>query len=526
MSDTPTTTVSEAILKTGAADVLDTIANLSNDEVFTPPKLANQVLDLLPSEVWKDSSLKFLDPCVKTGVFLREIVKRLMVGLKDEIPDERDRREHILRNQIYGIAITELTALMSRRTVYCSSDATRERNPDFPENCYSAVKFDEPEGNIAFPLVGHCWPEKKGVIAQSARCEVCGAKYSDFTGDDREGMESYAYPFIHMDIKEIFGEMKFDVVIGNPPYQLSDGGHAASASPIYHKFISLAQKLQPKYLSMIIPARWYSGGKGLNEFRKNMLESGSISVLVDVPNEKEAFPGVRVSGGVCYFLMAEHKTRSADVYTMKEGALHYHGARDLSKRDVFVRSGVADRIIDKVATKTPHTMAPLVSPHKPFGVRSNFNEFCDKDSPSAIVIHTAKGPMYVEREKITDDCALIDKYKIFLGRAYGEEGAYPYRVTGRPFIAGPGEVCTETYIAVGPFDTQEDAGKALNYVKTKFVRYLCLQRKASQLITRNVFGYVPWGKEVACLSDDELAKYFNLEDSEVQDIYSTIKDIE
>lgn len=274
-------------------DVLSCLANLSSDEVFTPPKLANQILDLLPSEIWQDETATFLDPATKSGVFLREIHKRLIKGLEKKIPDKQARINHILTKQIFGIAITELTANLSRRTLYCSRLANGK---------HSIVdNFNDEFGNIQFLSTKHDW--------QKGKCIFCGANQK--INDRDEELETHAYQFIHNANPKKILNMKFDVIIGNPPYQMETIGHGKQAKPIYHKFIQQAKKLNPRFLTMIIPARWYAGGMGLDEFRDEMLNDKRISHLVDFKNSSDVFPGLMWQVGFVIFYGKEITKESA-----------------------------------------------------------------------------------------------------------------------------------------------------------------------------------------------------------------------
>ena len=264
-------------------DILDCLANLSSDEVFTPPKLANQVLDLLPADIWSDPAATFLDPACKSGVFLRECARRLNVGLARRFPDRRIRLNHIFGEQLFGLPITQLTALMTRRTLYCSADASGR---------YSVAPFADQQGNVRFTRLDHLW-------GPDDRCTLCGAARGVYDRD--ESHETHAYSFIHAANPETIFDMKFDVIISNPPFQLGTGSATSQATPLYHKFVLQALKASRRYVAMIIPSRWFAGGMGLDSFREIMLHSRKLRVLVDYSNAKDCFPFCSIGGGYATF---------------------------------------------------------------------------------------------------------------------------------------------------------------------------------------------------------------------------------
>ncbi|MBX9766812.1 MAG: Eco57I restriction-modification methylase domain-containing protein, partial [Bdellovibrionales bacterium] len=443
-------------------DVLSCLANLSNDEVFTPPHIANQMLDLLPAELWSDKNATFLDPMCKSGVFLREIAKRLIKGLEEEIPDIQARINHVFTRQLYGIAITELTSLLSRRSVYCSKLANSK---------YSVCDdFKTTTGNIKHGRIEHKW--------DGERCVFCGATRAVY--DRGEELESYAYEFIHTtNPKEIFN-MKFDVIVGNPPYQLNVGVEQENYSvPLYHLFIQQAKKLNPRFLTMIVPARWYAGGRGLDEFRKEMLEDSRIRKIVDYPNATDCFPGVDISGGVCYFLWERDSRGACEVATIKGNAVESRMERPLLEDDcdTFIRFNPAISILRKIKKFEEKTFDTMVSPQTPFGIISSFKKYKEKPFDGSIKLHTVDGVKYIEKEHVTKNQEWVNQEKLYISKSYGERGSYPYLFLAKPFIGDAGSCCTQTYLMIGPFEDRVKSENAISYIHTKFFRFLIMLKK-------------------------------------------------
>ena len=490
-------------------DVLSCLANLSNDEVFTPPHLVNQILDLLPAELWSDKNARFLDPVSKSGVFLREMAKRLMAGLEKEIPNRQKRIDHIYKNQLFGIAITELTALLARRSLYCSKTANGR---------YSVCEsFETAQGNILFDRISHDW--------HNGKCTFCGASQTEYERD--EALETHAYQFIHTENpEELFGNMKFDVIVGNPPYQLSDGGFGRSASPIYHEFVEQAKKLNPRFLTMIIPSRWFAGGKGLDQFRNVMLNDARIRKIVDYEDANECFPGVDIAGGVCYFLWERDAQGLCEIVNVFKGK-ETVSTRALNEFDKFIRRSQAVPIVRKVLASSGKQMNEQVSSYKPFGLRTY-----EKPQKSGdIKLFWQKGIGPYRRDDITVGVDMIDKWKVVLSRSGHEHAGNPgndgtRRVLSRTAILPPETICTETYLVAGSYATEEEAKNLLAYIKTRFVRFLMSLFMYSHSITKDTFAFVPILDMKEPWTDEKLYKKYKLSAEEIAFIESMIRPME
>lgn len=516
-------------------DVLTCIANLSNDEVFTPPELANRMLDMLEeawaadhhgASLWSNKDVRFLDPCTKSGVFLREITKRLTTGLESEIPDLQKRVDHILTKQVFGIGITKLTSLLARRSLYCSKNAKGEHS--------IAHGFSNDAGQIWFERIEHTWEDGK--------CSYCGASQAAL--DRGAGMETHAYAFIHTEdikarIAELFGgNMQFDVVIGNPPYQLNDGGFGTSAAPIYQMFVEQAKKLEPRYLSLVIPARWFAGGKGLDDFREAMLSDNRIRSIDDFLSASDVFPGVGLKGGVCYFLWNRDQPGDCRVSTHFKDWPVSTATRPLMEKgaDVFIRFNDGLSILKKVMVKEAPksgTLAlaeasrfdSLVSSRKPFALETTFKGRKHARSGD-LVVYQNGGKGYISRDEVQAGQNLIDCWKIYIGRAApgtGNRDTYPHRILSTPFIGEPGSICSETYLCIGPFETKAEAESALSYLSCRLTRLLILLHKPSQDTTRKVYTFVPKQSWDRSWTDEDLYTKYGISPDEIEFIEKVVR---
>jgi len=493
-------------------DVLSCIANLSNDEVFTPPSVANAMLDLLPQELFCNPDTKFLDPACKSGVFLREIAKRLIKGLEKKMPELQKRLDHIFKKQLYGIAITELTSLLSRRSLYCSK---------YPNCKYSVTQFETAQGNIFFnsTSTNHRWVDGK--------CSFCGASREEYGDDKRKGLEKHAYQFIHNAIPGEIKNMKFDVIIGNPPYQLNDSGNGKSAKPIYQHFVSIAKKLNPRFLVMIIPSRWFAGGKGLDEFRKNMLNDQHILKLVDYENFKDVFPGVDLAGGACYFLWDRDHTDECFVSNFKDNELRTIKRR-LNEYETFIRQNLAVEIVRKISANNKKFLSKRVSSRRPFGMPTNYEP---RKSGIPCWFIQKIGLQFADKKDVDDTNDYLNKWKFIVPKApiagqtdFSKPVGFYY--DGNTQIAKPGECCTESFIILGAFNTEKEVKFYKSYIFTKIVRFLLLQTVVSQDVTKKNFCFVPdLEKYDHHFTDEELCKKWNITEEEWKYIDSRICDI-
>lgn len=419
------------------------------------------------------------------------------------------RLDHIFTLQLFGLAITDLTALLSRRSVYCSKVANGR---------YSLTRFSSAEGNIRLPHSHHTWKD--------GRCDRCGASQAQY---DRPGREAHAYAFIHgLNPEELF-KMKFDVIIGNPPYQLDDGGNGASASPIYQKFVQVAKKLNPSYISFVIPARWYTGGKGLEDFRISMLSDSHISTLVDYHDSRECFPDVDIAGGVCYFLWERTKeSATCKVVNISSGETNTD-VRNLDEGKPFVRFNQALLIIRKVKRLSKTYCDALVSSRKPFGLDTTVQPLPKGDGIVRLRHRGGTGDFSATKVRVHREW--IPKWKVIVSRLTAEHAGQVDKDGQRGILSSlavlpPQHVCTETYLVAGVFDAEGEARSFQSYLKSRFVRFLIAQIAVTQQLTKVCFALVPQQDFSEAWTDEKLYRKYGLTAEEIAFIERMVKPME
>jgi|LSQX01.1.fsa_nt_gb superfamily II DNA or RNA helicase len=462
-------------------DIFDYIPPQKTNQIFTPRRVVNMMVDMLEKanpEIFSDYTIRFLDPYAKSGLYIAEIVRRLHHGLEEQIPNSKERIKWILENQVYAIAPSNII--------------------------YNIVK------NFIFPADVE--------ISTKNLVEIDLAKHLDEVNwRDR--------------IAEAFGgeDLKFDVIIGNPPYQMeSDGG--TRDIPIYHKFVEQAKVFKPSYLIMIMPSRWMGGGLGLTSFRRTMLADTQIRELVDYPASEDIFPGVEVKGGVCYLLWKKDCRGDCLITTVRGLERVGPVSRALDEYDILVRDSRALPILRKVLNQKEQSITDILSVDKEFGWTSNFSGFHHKEAPGRIPLYYNRGGKrligWIDRSDVQKSLHLIDTWKVLIPKAGSDGGKrLPDYVLGKSLIAESPSVCTQTYLFFF-LNSLEQARSLNSYLETRFFRFLVSLRKMTQDATRSTYLWVPVQEWDRIWTDEMLYEKYNLSDEEIHFIESMVRPME
>ena len=368
---------------------------------------------------------------------------------------------------------------------------------------------------------------------ESLECDminVLRAKPELFQNDIVRGNDFWhVYNTIPKSDNEDINNMKFSAIVGNPPYQIMDGGAKASALPIYQLFVESSEQLRPLAISMIMPSKWFAGGKGLDVFRENTRVDRHLEYMYDFVNAKDLFPTASIGGGICYFLWRANYEGKCTFTNVLAGHSSTK-ARYLDQFDVVVRYNDAINIIDTALPEGTKTIADIMLSRNPFGPSSNVRG--DKiPSASQIALVTSQGTYYVDPAIVTVNKEYVDAWKVSISKVTCEHAGEPdkngqLKVLSSLRTLAPNTACTDSYLIIGKFSSQKEADNLRSYLATKFARFMLLMAVSSINLSKDKFRFVPLQDFSRPWTDSDLYAKYNLTDDEIAYIEQLIKPME
>ena len=477
---------------------------------------------------WRVVNMHMGDCLGGWSFFDKDYEKSLGENESPHFIDVKDITEKTLDNS--EAKILEINSKTGLYPLYCAYSIFMAKQSFHPQMAENALWEETIRENI-FVI---CKTPMAKAITQRTLCGFTNTKINAHAFDHLvNDLKNKSDSFIKDVTSENFwkkgnGKMEFDAIVGNPPYQEMDGGYGVSALPTYNLFVENSKKIKPNYISMIMPARWYVGGRGLDSFREKMLSDNSLSELFDYPKATDLFPTVDIAGGLCYFLWDKNKITDKCYITNIVNNKRFFADRKLNEYNIFVRFNQAIPIIEKVLKTSSKTLESVVSSQKPFGLRTNYEP---KESGIPCWFIQKIGRKYAAKKDVEDTNNILNKWKFIVPRSpiagqtdFTKPVGFYY--DGNTRIAAPGECCTESFIVLGAFDSEDEVLNYKSYILTKTVRFLLLQAVVSQDVSKKCFCFVPdLEKYDKCYNDEMLCKMWNITDEEWNYIDSRICNI-